>query len=340
MLATLGVLGILIYISTGGMHKGGFDNRHFVLLDTSQVKAAGESAMGLPDSRDGNKLKDVFVLNLWNYCSGVKTGTRIDLNFCSKAWGRELFDQHENWSLLGFDITQGALKNKDLNRILDSTGDAGRKVDDTANDINGKLNKAKDDLVKGGSKAITFLPKTILALYATTMALVILQIILGFASLKTRAASVCVAIFSLLSTLILAAGAGMAQVLYSSLSNGLNKLTLPDGQGRFSASTGKHVFALSWVAVVLSLGATVCWMFTICCGSTADKREKKGNPHALGTKLGMIGGGTKYERLEPAGYPVQSVEQAHYPGGQMGMQEQGYAQQYYNPSTQPGGGRY
>ena len=67
----------------------------------------GSTYHGLPDSHDSSKQKEVFAVYLINYCSGNKTGSTYDWDYCSTA-GKEIFDQDRLWTEWGINIASSS----------------------------------------------------------------------------------------------------------------------------------------------------------------------------------------------------------------------------------------
>jgi len=338
LIATMGILGILIYIATAGLKvgKGTLDNRYFVMIDGSQFKIPGETSnKGLPDSQDNNVLKDVYAVYMWNYCSGTKrTDGKYNIDHCTKVG--KLFNQYENWKVFGLHLANGLIDNEQYKKYIDTANKNGVNTAAAEKKSQDELKKAEqisNDTIDAATKAISFLPQATFSIYLSVLIMTVLSLIFGFVSICTRFGSICTTILSIISTLTLLVGAVGAHVLWVGISQGVNKIDfkkLGDGEaGKITSKAGTHVYTLSYIACALSLFASVFWCASICCvGTKESRREKRGAP-GLGTKLGMLGTGHKYT-------PMQETYPQHA-GGYAGMQEQGYVPQPYAGAYVPGG---
>jgi len=274
LIGTIAILACLAYIGSAGFRVGGgkVDNKHFALIDTSSITTTiGKDVYhGLPDSHDHSKQKDVFAIYLWNYCSGTKTNKEFRINYCSSV--KTPFDQYRLWNTWKVDITKGQLKDA--------------------------KSEGNNQMLEVGVKGITYLPKTIRSLYSGAIAMTVFELIFGFAAIWTRWASFLAAFTSMLATLTLIAGTAMSQILYGALVRSIEKADYTNfRRGTLSAEYGRLVFVVSWIAVIISLATSVCWIFSICCVSTTE-RKKTGKSKPLSERLAGLGGGHKYEKME------------------------------------------
>jgi len=112
MILSVASIVCIIFIGTTGLNgTGAVRDGYFALIDTHEIKKkVGDSEyIGLPDSHDYSKQKDVYAIYLWNYCSGnLKDGSQ-ELNFCSKP-NRWFFDLYNLWSTWGVKIAEPGSK--------------------------------------------------------------------------------------------------------------------------------------------------------------------------------------------------------------------------------------
>ncbi|KAI9854371.1 MAG: hypothetical protein M1813_001274 [Trichoglossum hirsutum] len=112
MVLTVVSIACIVFIGTAGLKgTGSVKDTYFALIDTHEYKRkVGDTEfVGLPDSHDFSKQKDVYAIYLWNYCSGnLKDGVQ-ELNFCSKP-NHWFFDLYNLWSTWGIKIAEPGSK--------------------------------------------------------------------------------------------------------------------------------------------------------------------------------------------------------------------------------------
>lgn len=255
---------------------------------------------GLPDENDDNIYKTVYVVHLFNYCSGIESSNKdkkYHLTYCSPV--RTLFS-HSHWADAG---------------LIDLTGDKKSGI----KDVDEKAEKTQEEALGLGIKAVNAIPRVVMIMYLAAFALTVVQIIFGIVAIFTRWFSFLTAFLAIINTIVLIGVTAMAHIFWGLMVKAINEFDYSKANvGSLSAVMGKQVYGVGWLACALSVVGTVFWVFTICCGST--ERGGKTKTKAVG---GMFGGGTAYSSVQVDPYTGQQVK--HGENVHMGEIEQGYS---------------
>ncbi|KAF2212383.1 hypothetical protein CERZMDRAFT_41699 [Cercospora zeae-maydis SCOH1-5] len=104
-------------------------------------------------------------------------------------------------------------------------------------------------------------------------------IVIGIFALFSRIGSLFTWILSIVSTFFTFASVVTSTALFTVLVSSLNEVLEPYG---INLTLGRQALTVAWLGVAFSLGATIFWLFSICCCSG------KSNPHHKTNKGGLL----------------------------------------------------
>lgn len=112
------------------------------------------------------------------------------------------------------------------------------------------------------------------------------EIVLGIFANCSRVMSCCTWIFSGIATALVAAAALMATLMGSAVVAAIKSTAKFYGA---KADLNKRFLGVVWIAVAFAIGASLFWVFTICC-CKPEKRSRNKNRQSDGEKLLPTGG--------------------------------------------------
>ena len=115
---------------------------------------------------------------------------------------------------------------------------------------------------------------TMWSCYIATMGLLLIQVVIGFFSFRSRGCSFFSSVLSVLSFLTSIVASGIANGMYTVYRNKFNDLL---GKFGVAASIGSSGLAISWVSTAIALLAGLAWFISICVGSTRHKHTRLPN---------------------------------------------------------------
>lgn len=190
-------------------------------------------------------LFDSYTVSLWNYCY-----TTDDTTTCLPA----KFD----WAADATNITTT------LTNIA------------TANGVS-----FADETLINAVKTFSLVVKWTEVVYILAAILAAVELVVGLFAFCSRVGSCCTFIVSAASTIAVIAAAGlstfMAAVIVGTLT-ALNKYGV-------SASFNTSFLAISWLAVAFSLGASLFWLFSICCCAPDHSARRDKHKSSVGEKV-------------------------------------------------------
>lgn len=239
---TIASLICLVLVWVGNTSTDGTSSSlYFFKTDTSGFTTNPDAIQGtdydqilldaLDASTKANKLKDVYTVGLWNYCSGSKDSESgdVDIDYCSPRQRYFWFNPVEVWGL----------------------------ENDAVDNVFG------DDL----QKPLDAYKKVVMWLfiaYAVAFFATVVEIFVGFFALFSRWGSFATTIVSTISSFFTIAATITATALYGALVGGFHTVLSPYN---IDASLGSHMLAVTWLATAFSVGASLFWTFSVCCCS-------------------------------------------------------------------------
>jgi hypothetical protein len=294
MLCTLISLICTLIIIIGGTNKNSapISGVYFFRIDTRYISTPSSVGVIPGVNIDNDLLKtgfnmsskelglaDFYTSSLWNYCSGTITGDNWEITACEKASATYFFDPIQ---------------------ILNVSASANAPEIEWPTSIQ-KINNA----VQAVSKAM-------ITMYVFGFISTVVTFAVGWFGLLSRWGSCVTTIFANISFFCLLSGSIMSTALYYSMQETYNK-ALSDFS--VAASTNRHTFSTTWLAVAFSLAASIFWLFSTCCCSGKKARVMGTDHGAKGGAVKTGAGGHNYERIAApyqggsgAGYPVPMTE--------------------------------
>lgn len=163
------------------------------------------------------------------------------------------------------------------------------------------LNVTLPSELKGSLKTFTVVLKWTEVVYIIAVITCVLELFVGLLGFCSRAGSCITYIISGLSTLSIIAASIMATALASITVGAIKTASKSYG---VTASINTSFLATTWLAVAFSIGASLFWMFTVCCCASNKNSKSRG--------------GNDNEKLIPAGAYAR-VEDTQYQGQQTGV---------------------
>ncbi|GAB7353627.1 hypothetical protein MBLNU459_g4042t1 [Dothideomycetes sp. NU459] len=261
----------ILLINLGGYSKGSttLNNMHFFEVNFSNFtsnSSSSELSTLLETARTDGDISDFYHINLWNYCNGTSNGT---VTYCSPRVRNFWFNPVSVWNIEGI-----------LNQTA-STAAAGSSLASTiSNNITSLEDSVLDKSTVNALKAYQTASKWMFAAYFASLWVLLATVIIGIFAVCTRflgfvtwLSSINFWLTSLVSQVatVLVAGASITStILFTALLAAL-KTTLSGHNVKLTLST--HTLAVTWLATVFSVAATLFWLFSACCCSG------KSNPH-------------------------------------------------------------
>ncbi len=235
------VVGVILVIPTAD--KPVLRDLYFVRINSSSIKVGGDAAIGalVTSLAQSVGLADFYSSGLWNSCNGkfinkTKTDTGFNITSCTKPSIDYYFNPVQT-------LEQQLLQGYTIN---------------VPSEVTAALASVKK------------LSKGLFAGYIGGTAASVVEIFVGLFAFASKWGSGVTAVVGILACILYVAAAVIATVMFSEIVNAFNGYA---GQFGVTASIGKQVLVLSWVAVALSGAAAFFWIFTCCCGRTTRTRR-------------------------------------------------------------------
>ncbi|KAJ5919802.1 hypothetical protein N7454_009637 [Penicillium verhagenii] len=226
-------------------------------------------------------IMEYYDIGLMGYCDGKISNSKYNTTFCSSPKAEFYFDPLSVWG-------------------LDSTS-----VKDELPDDYNKVMKIY--------KAVS---KWMFIAYVIAFAATIIEILVGIFAICSRWGSCVTTLFAVIAFLFTAAASVTSTVIFSVFKGSLG--TTLEAYG-IKLSLGTHMLATTWLAVAFSLGATIFWLFSVCCCSGRSPYNHKNR--------GMRGNGLTAEKAPYTYEPIGA--------GAVGAQPFGHHQQTSYPPPPP-----
>jgi len=167
-----------------------------------------------------------------------------------------------------------------------STGDSSTTgvgvVDSDINSLKNNTEQLEDKLLgKSGKEALDaykHVAKWMFIAYEVSFWTTLATIVCGILAIFSRWGSFLTWLFSFVSSVFTFGAVLTSTVLFSTLVGALETILHPYG---IKLSLGTHALAVTWLAVAFSLGASLFWLFSVCCCSG------RSNPHHRSNKGGL-----------------------------------------------------
>lgn len=261
---------ILVEISGSNTHM--LNDLHFfeanltnLTVPSSSDNSVLSTAIDLVKS-DGT-LSNIYQVHLWNYCNGTSNAT---LDACSKRKSEFVFDPLTVW---GLTIS---------NSSATSTSSSDNAVESAINSVKNNVEDYEDDLLgDSATKALDAyrkVAKWMFIAYQISFWTTLATIVVGILAIFSRWGSLLTWILAFVSSFFTIAAVLTSTILFAVLVSALNEALKDYG---IKLTLGHHVLVVSWLAVAFSWGATLFWLFSVCCCSG------RSNPHHRSNKGGL-----------------------------------------------------
>jgi len=258
------------------------------ILDGSGVNIPAVNIPGINIKRqsgsDGNitaanlGLKDIYDVNIWNYCATTQDGKRD----CTKP--------AFNWAATALNTTTN-----DFNNMLTSTG------------FNVTLPKEITEAVKAFSTVSKWTQVVFIIAYIALG----VELFFGLFANCSRAFSCVTFLVAGVATVAAAAAAGLATATSVVVVGAVEASSNIYG---VDAHFNTRFLATIWLGVAFAVGAGLFWMFTICC-CAPDHGSRRSRARGAEAEKFIPGGSSPgYQRLsEPHGYNGGAGYAQQYP---------------------------
>ncbi|KAL4899308.1 SUR7/PalI family-domain-containing protein [Aspergillus multicolor] len=191
-------------------------------------------------------LHDFYAIGLWGYCAGTITADNdYHATHCSKPVGGFWFDPIEVW------------------------------------DLNSTTSNSDDLFPSSLQKPISTYHKVSLwmeILYLLAICATALQLLIGALAFCSRLGTFFVWLIAGVSAVFTTAASITATALFATLTAAVNAELESFG---VHGNIGRHVFALTWLAVVLAFLGCFFWLVSCCCCGGRDRgRDRAGLPNS------------------------------------------------------------
>lgn len=279
---TLASLVCLAMVEVSGWKKSTETSLYFFEVDFSNLTVSSASSLdnttdltlALEAAQTADTLADVYQIHLWNYCSANSTNGTID--YCAKRQSNYYFDPITVWGLNSTTTTSSTTATSTSDSAVASAVESAEAAveDDTKeleDDVLGKSGREALDAYK-------HVAKWMFIAYEVSFWTTLATIVCGILAIFSRWGSLFTWLFSLVSTVFTVGAVLTSTVLFSVLVGALKTLLDPYD---VKVTLGTHALIVCWLAAVFSLGATLFWLFSICCCSG------RSNPHHKSNKGGL-----------------------------------------------------
>lgn len=240
-------------------------------------------------------LAGAYYISLWNYCQVGTNGTKV----CSKP--------AYNWA-------------------SNTTTSAEDKIETVAASLGSNVTLPSD--VKEALTAFSTVSRWTEIVFIIAFIALGLETLVGLFSSCSRLISCCTWIIAAFATVAVGAAAGLSTAMASVVVGAVEGTAKAYG---VTAAFNTRYLATVWLAFAFSLGASLFWVFTICCCAPERRAKMVGGRGGGYTKhldddASMTGAPGAYA---PLGAPAQSHHNTNnaYGGAGYGHQETGYTHQ-------------
>ncbi|KAK5126744.1 hypothetical protein LTR85_009678 [Meristemomyces frigidus] len=269
----------LIMVELSGWNTGMESSLYFFEADFTNLTVSSASSaentttltLALEAAQTENLLADVYQIHLWNYCSANSSSTNGTVDYCSKRQSEYYFDPVEVWGLNSTTATSATSTSSSDNAVESEISTLKNNTEALENKILGKSGREALDAYK-------HVAKWMFIAYEVSFWTTLATIVCGILAIFSRWGSLLTWLFSVVSTIFTFGAVLTSTVLFSVLVASLKALLDPYG---VKVTLGTHALVVCWLAAIFSIGATVFWLFSICCCSG------RSNPHHKNNKGGL-----------------------------------------------------
>ncbi|PPJ54247.1 hypothetical protein CBER1_05147 [Cercospora berteroae] len=244
------------------------------LTDLNVEGTGGGSNSVLNDAigqiRTAGGIGQIYDIYLWNYCYSNQTdGSDKD---CTGRKASFVFDPIKEWGLESTNSSDSSSDNNSDNVIQNAIDNVRENYDQYAEELLGSSGKS-------ALNAYRHVAKWMFIAYQVAFWTNLAVILIGIFALFSRIGSLFTWILSIVSTFFTFASVVTSTALFTVLVSALNEVLEPYG---IELHLGRQALIVGWLGVAFSLGATIFWLFSICCCSG------KSNPHHKSNKGGLL----------------------------------------------------
>lgn len=256
----------VVLINLGGYSKSSstLSSLYFFQVDFSNYtsgSSSSELSQFLTVARQDGYISDFYQVHLWNYCNGSTDETSGSVTrkvtWCSARTRNSWFDPLDVWNIEGV-----------LN--ASTVGQSSTVIGQLQNNITSLEESVLDKSARNALKTYQKVSKWVFTAYFASLWFLLAAVVFGVLAVFTRFMSFVTWVISIIST-ILVGGASLTATIMFSVLVGALKTTLSGHNIEITLST--QMLAVTWLATLFSLAATLFWLFSACWCSG------KGNPH-------------------------------------------------------------
>ena len=306
---------IMIEISGWGGKTGSLNQYYFMQANFTNFSTASAGDLAnsttltaaLDLAHQNHQLQGLYQIHLWNYCSSNSEDEKID--YCSPKQKEYYFDPVAAWGLNGTNATSSS-NSEGTNLFTSEVSNLKNNTEELENKLLGKTGKEALD-------AYRHVAKFMFIAYEVSFWTTLATIVCGLLAIFSRWGSFLTWLFSIVSSLFTFAAVLTSTILFSALAGALQTILHPYG---IKLSVGTHALALTWIAVAFSVGATLFWLFSVCCcsgRSNPHHRSNKGGLWNAEPAQGGYGGRGRGMRVEKKGGGYERVS-SPFLGGERG----------------------
>jgi hypothetical protein len=264
------------------------DFSNFTVSDAGSLSNSTELTAALTLAQSAGVLKKSYRVYLWSYCTADKSVG--DMDWCSKKSSSFVFDPVEIFALNTTSASAGT-GTSSADNALEST------INNVKNNAEGKLDDILGDSATGALKVYKKVAKWNFYAYQIAFWTTVITIVVGLLAICSRWGSLCTWIMAgvslphilpkhnakskltsfQVSTLFTFLASLTTTILFSTLTGALHTILDPY---HIKVTVGTRALAITWIATALSIGATLFWLFSVCCcsgRSNPHHRSNKGN---------------------------------------------------------------
>lgn len=285
-LLTIASFVCITLIEVSGWNKSVLPGYYFLKVNFTDLDLSGASGLANSTSLTAalkeveGDLADIYEIHLWNYCNSSTSNDTISR--CSGRTAGFTFDFLDVW---GLNNTQAASDS--------SSGYSNNQLQTAENDLTSKTEQLEDNLLGSTARkaldAYRKIGKAMFYLYAVSFWATLATIVAGILAICSRWGSLITWILAFVSLLICcwrevtstdvqSQGSSVVNTAAVALSTGLY-IALDEGlkgvlnNYNVHVNIGTSAMVVTWLSVVFGWGATLFWLFSICCCSGSS------NPH-------------------------------------------------------------
>jgi hypothetical protein len=263
------------------------DFSNFTVADAGSLSNSTELTQALTLAQSAGVLKKSYRVYLWSYCTADKSAG--DMDWCSKKSSSFVFDPVDIFAL-NTTSASAATGTSSADNALES------EINNAKNNLEGKLDNVLGNSATSALKVYKKVAKWNFYAYQIAFWTTLITIVVGLLAICSRWGSLCTWIMagvslpfcqntnarptltsSQISTLFTFLASLTTTILFSTLTGALHTILNPY---HIKVTVGTRALAITWIATALSIGATMFWLFSICCcsgRSNPHHRSNKGN---------------------------------------------------------------